>query len=396
MKLERSWRNQPLPTQAHKPKAKFLKKIVRLEHAPTVATPHLPFRPARWLAAVAAILVVGAGAVILLVMPSQIQASDTDVIDNIIAWNTKLSSADADERKQLLKEEEDTFRKRLKTAKVSEEERATGELLLDAGRKLALSDDLVEDEEIIAELADILQHRAKIAARATNKKDSERAGNSYTAFLEKAVNPLQSKLRVIDRLLEWNMDMANADAKTRLKLLANEEALRKEIQNAKLPADENATAEKLLELGRKLALNTDPVGEFKTVSEVADKLLDRAESAEKKGKTKESERFGGCYDIFLQKTFIPISEKMKAMQSKGPSAEMKKIGGGGTDYAKQKRELEQLWKNAPQFTRPDSHKKYEGMSKKGFPGFGGFPPFGGPSFGRPKGFGDREREREHR
>lgn len=366
-KLENAWRNQPLPAQAGKPEAKFLKRIARLEEP---AQPARPWpRPGRWLSAVAAMLILGVSVVAwMLFSPAEIRASD--VVDSLIEWNARLSNADSEKRKHLLEENEDIFRKRLQNAKLSPEERANGEFLLEAARKLVLSDDLEEDEEIITELADKLLERAKNAEKNGTKKESDHCNRRYTLFVDKAVNPLKSKLTIIDRLIKWNMEMANADAKTRKQLLEDdEESLRRDLQIANLPPDEQVMAEKLLEVGRRLAANPDPLGQAEAITEVADKLLARAETAEKKGKKKESERRGVGYSMFIEKTVNPFFDKIKAMQTKGPPDGKK----GGFDFAKQKL-FESIWQRAPQFSRPEMHKKYEGASKKGF----GWPPMKSP------------------
>ncbi len=376
-KLDNSWRHQTFPEEASRPSVAFLSKIQRLEEG---ARPASWVRPARWMGAVAAAFIIGVGVVAgLFFMAPDLRAGDDDVVEELIAWNTAISNADSARRKSLLEEQEDVFRKRLKNAKVSADERAIGELLLETGRKLALNDDLVEDEEILSELENMLDLRARIASKKGNKKDSERADNSYNSFVEQAVNPMQNKLRVLDRLLEWNMAMASADAKTRKKLLdENEPSLAKELKSARLPTDELAMAENLLEIGRRLAQNPDPLQEATAITEVANKLLAQAETAEQKGKKKESERFGQGYNMFMQKTVNPFFDQVKAMQAKGPPPK------GGFDYTKQKKEFEKLWQGSPQNTRPDMHKRFDNTNKKG-PGFGPYGPgFGGPSMGRPK------------
>ena len=366
-RLEKAWCDQPLPSQARKPRPKFLKRIARLER-PAPLKPLKPasrsWRPVRWLSAVAAVLIVGMGGLALLVfVPSESQASD-DVVDGLLEWNTRLSHADFGKRKQLLEEHEDTFRKRLQNARrLSTDERANGELLLAAARDLVASDDLEEDEEIINGLAEKLLERAKDAEKKGNKKATEIYSRRYVTFVDKAVNPLKSKLSIIDRLIAWNMEMANADAKTRKELLEqNESALQAELNIAKLPAEEHAMAEKLLEVGRRLAANPDPLGQAEALTDAADKLLARVETAEKKGKTKESNRCGVGYSMFIEKTVNPFFDKLKAMQPKTPPDPKKS---SSADLAKQK-QYENIWSRMPQFNRPEMQKKYEGPSKKGF------------------------------
>ena len=359
-RLERAWRNQPLPAGAKQPTSQFLAKITHLEVPPQQPSGKW-IRPARWLIAAAACLVVGAAIGSYMILSPQARADD--VVEKLIEWNADISNADAKERKQLLEVYEDIFRQRLLKSKLSPEERKIGDLLLKAGRDLAMNDDLVEDEDIITDLAEQLLRRKKAAELIGNLKDSERYNTGYTLFVEKAVNPLQHKLRVIDRLIDWNMEMANADSKKRKQLLEdNEVSLRKDLDNAKLPPEERAMAEKLFEVGRRLALNSDPVKEAEAITEVADKLLVRAETAEKNGKKKESDRYGMGYSVFMEKTVNPFFEKMKTMQSKPPHPDGKK---SGADFAMEKKELEKIWERSSQNNRSDLQKRLESLLKKG-------------------------------
>src|SRR5207253_5905700 len=104
---------------------------------------------------------------------------------------------------------------------------------------LASSDDLEEDEAILTALADNLRDRAKTAQAKGSDQESEHCSRRYDQFVEQAVTPLHNRLRIINRLIELNMKMVSADPKKRKELFdENEELLRQDLLNAKLPPEE--------------------------------------------------------------------------------------------------------------------------------------------------------------
>src|SRR5436189_57121 len=80
----------------------------------------------------------------------------------------------------LLDADEGSFRKGLQAARLSPEERASGEHLLESARKLAASDDLEEDEEIVTDVAEKLLDRARDAQSKGSEKESEQCGRRYS------------------------------------------------------------------------------------------------------------------------------------------------------------------------------------------------------------------------
>src|SRR5262249_15308552 len=108
-KLEKSWREQPLPADCARAKAAFLNVVTTLarkaEPRPVVRRWH----PARWGAAAAMVLVVLGILAWLALSPSEIRASE--VVDQLVDWNTDLARADFPKRKPILDANEETFRK---------------------------------------------------------------------------------------------------------------------------------------------------------------------------------------------------------------------------------------------------------------------------------------------
>jgi hypothetical protein len=86
---------------------------------------------------------------------------------------------------------------------------------------------------------------------------------------------------LIENLIDWNLELAQADsAAERNRIFATQEAtFKKAVQKSKLSDEERELAGLLLENGSWLAQNTDPMGETEHLSTVADKLVERLQSA---------------------------------------------------------------------------------------------------------------------
>ncbi|HZZ81602.1 MAG TPA: anti-sigma factor [Gemmataceae bacterium] len=241
---------------------------------------------------------------------------------------------------------------------------------------------------------------------------------------------------VVDRLIEWNAELANAPAKERKRLLEEYESFNTDLKRAVLSPEERQLAETLLADGRKLATSEDALTQAEVVTSIADKLMSRAAAAADKGNEKEIERHGTRYSRFNDRALKPMWNRFatfKAFEKKGGFIKDKGIGKdkGGFDKDKsfekdkdkgldkekagydkdkagsdksgakdedkgvamafgkiefdraayeywllQKMQFEQLYMRSPEFMRPDLHKQFDGWGRKG-------PPFG-PGFG-PKG-----------
>src|SRR5205823_4948443 len=112
----------------------------------------------------------------------------------------------------------------------------------------------------------------------------------------------QASSDIVERLVDWNLDLTIADAEERQRLFSeNESALRKEIKDAKLSPDDEAWAEKFLETGRALANNTDPVVEADLLNDLRDDLIVKVEAASKKGNEADSRRYANCYQKVMER-----------------------------------------------------------------------------------------------
>jgi hypothetical protein len=208
---------------------------------------------------------------------------------------------------------------------------------------------------------------------------------SWMLFMPSQSNAAPSD--IVDRLIDWNLDMTLADADERKSLLEKHEAqLRKDLKKdeTRLSLEERKMAEELLEAGVKLASNEDVLAEAEIITSIADKLADRASTAEASGNDKDKERCASHYDRFRQFGVVPVKMGqtplfIKFAQMKPPEPKT----ATGMDKSKfekaillhkqQMEKMEKIWDNLPERRRPDMHKRVEGFNKKG----PGMPRFGG-------------------
>lgn len=171
---------------------------------------------------------------------------------------------------------------------------------------------------------------------------------------------------VVEKLVDWNLELSNADANERKRLLEeNEEKLRDDLKKAELTEEERRLAEELLDSGHKLGVSEDPVKDAETITNISHKLLDRAGAAEV-GKKKDSDKCANTYAKFMEHAVKPFFSN-KLAQFKGPPpahVEAKK----GPDPGHQQRQFEKYWERSPERSRPDLHKKFDNFFKKNFGG----------------------------
>lgn len=220
--------------------------------------------------------------------------------------------------------------------------------------------------------------------------------------------PGRASSDVVERLIVWNLEMSNADAKERKRLLdEHDPKFSAELAKAELTEDDRELAEGLLENGRYLASSDDPDEEFEIISHLGAELKDRYERAEKKGNDRERERCANFYARFIAHDMNPLFERIKTM--KPPE---KRDGERGGEKKSDRWSFDKgLFGDKGIFEKGFLDKGFgKGGEKGGFDRGGGFSkgpfskgPFGKGPFGGKGGFekggkgfekGDRDRERE--
>src|SRR5262249_13322569 len=124
---------------------------------------------------------------------------------------------------------------------------------------------------------------------------------------------------VVERLIEWNLELAQAPSTEERKRLGQKESeLKAALAEAKaeLSQEDRELSEDLLENGVWLISHDDPVAEAERFTKVADKLLSRADQASTtKGREMEASRFTH-HLLCIQK--FGVDHSMKRVDKLGP------------------------------------------------------------------------------
>jgi hypothetical protein len=202
-------------------------------------------------------------------------------------------------------------------------------------------------------------------------------GISAFAYLLYSPGQIQAS-DVVERLSDLNLELINAEAKDRPRLLDEKEPkLRKDFEIAKptLSAEDAELADYLFENAKKLASTDDLEKEAELATDAADKLLAHAEKVEMKGNPKETERCGARYSMFMQHGVNPLFIKLSQFKMPDKKGGFEKGGldrdKGGLDREKERdkggfERMMKMQQRSPEFSRPDLHKKFENWGKKGF------------------------------
>jgi hypothetical protein len=80
---------------------------------------------------------------------------------------------------------------------------------------------------------------------------------------------------LIERLVDWNLDLSRLSGPERTQLVSRAETFRGDLHRAELPPADRELAESLLDTGTWLAEHDDPLGTAEHFNALADRLLDR-------------------------------------------------------------------------------------------------------------------------
>jgi hypothetical protein len=197
---------------------------------------------------------------------------------------------------------------------------------------------------------------------------------------------------VLDRLIDLNLQISNANAKERQRLLEEHQALlRQDLTKAKLTDEEEQFAHELLENCTYLAENDDPIEEANLITDLADKIKSREEVAIKTGNARVKDQCSFQHQKVMQMGYHQIIERIS--QFKTPEGAKRPGYESFMKYDPMKQQqlhkMIEVGHGANRF-QTELRKTLDSMRKKSpanhrGPGFGG-PGFGGPGFGGP-GFG---------
>ena len=110
---------------------------------------------------------------------------------------------------------------------------------------------------------------------------------------------------LIDRLIDWNLDLAAARVNDRAHLAEKAARLQGDVSRIALPPADRELAESLLQTGTWLAANDDPLGVAERFDAVADQLLGRIQAAADAGERKRTDRLSRRYRRVLKRGIDP-------------------------------------------------------------------------------------------
>jgi hypothetical protein len=127
---------------------------------------------------------------------------------------------------------------------------------------------------------------------------------------------------LVEQLVDWNLQMTQAETPAeRTRLLASEPQLRAAFEKANLPEEDRELASELLENGRWLAENEDPVAQAERFSAVADQLVDHLQKSAARGDTDRARRFAQLQNLIADHGVAANFERAKASGALTPKLE---------------------------------------------------------------------------
>jgi hypothetical protein len=221
-RLEKAWRNQPVPEESEAAKTNFLAKLSEMERAEKpkpkrdrrAKQPQSARRRPPWgmiglgIAASIFIGIIGVG----WLLPGRNANKNTPFdVEDLVAWNVEMVNADREERKRIYEEYEPSFRTDLKRAVLSPEDRQLADYLLDSGRQLAYADGPMAEAQVVTEIADKLFKQAAVAVDNGNETESERCGMRYSRFNAYAVKPMWIRFNPPEKKAGGEKDKSGSD-----------------------------------------------------------------------------------------------------------------------------------------------------------------------------------------
>jgi hypothetical protein len=119
---------------------------------------------------------------------------------------------------------------------------------------------------------------------------------------------------VIERLVDWNLDLAHAattDERARV-YACREGALKRDVDRVPLPEPDRALANLLLENGTWLATHDDPIATADRFSTVADRLVERMQTASARKELRLANRYAKLQALVAERGVAGNLEKAEA------------------------------------------------------------------------------------
>jgi hypothetical protein len=134
---------------------------------------------------------------------------------------------------------------------------------------------------------------------------------------------VQASGDLVEQLIDWDLQLSEAPTPAERSRIYDQQAagLKKELQQAQLPAEDRELAEKLLDTGSWLTEHDDPLDEADKFDEVADHLVQRMQSADARRDVKEMSRLARRYRRIADRGIGAKLDKMEEVSAGGGDAE---------------------------------------------------------------------------
>ncbi len=123
---------------------------------------------------------------------------------------------------------------------------------------------------------------------------------------------------LVERLVDWNLELTEAPSpEERQRIFAERDGtLRDELKRARLPAEERALAESLLDVASQIAQTEAPLEDAEHFDKIADQLFARIESPAGADRGPQRARMARCYERVLERGVDANLERVRVGKKK--------------------------------------------------------------------------------
>ncbi|HEX4793175.1 MAG TPA: hypothetical protein VH370_05255 [Humisphaera sp.] len=167
----------------------------------------------------------------------------------------------------------------------------------------------------------------------------------------------------VDRLLEWNLDLAEADTpEQRARIYSSSApALQVALNRNWMPADQKQLADKLMANGAWLSSNTDPLDGAERFDEVADLMLKQLQAATTAKQTKAAARIARQYQHVVNRGLGPQLKRAQSVPLDKPERK-RRYERLMSRHAELERRMQQLLDRSPNATPKEMRKQLKADS----------------------------------
>ncbi len=137
--------------------------------------------------------------------------------------------------------------------------------------------------------------------------------------------PVQAQPDVIEQLVDWNLELAEAPTPGERERIftENHEKLKVRVNQAKLSNADRDLADHLLDTGTWLVKNDDPVEELNRFNNMADRMLEKMQHAANRADAIQSERMARQYAKIAERGIDRNLERIKVAKALDPERKLK-------------------------------------------------------------------------